>query len=53
MTIAATACARANALSTAAVVRGGGAAALLRSAGAPARLVAAGGEVVRLCGWPA
>jgi thiamine biosynthesis lipoprotein len=45
-------CAEANALSTAAIVRGWSAVDRLRSGGFPAQLVGADGEIVRLAGWP-
>ena len=45
-------CAEANALSTAAVVRGWAAVEWLRSGGYSARLVGADGEIVRLGDWP-
>jgi FAD:protein FMN transferase len=52
VSVVAPSCRRANALSTAAVVRGLAAPAWLRSLGVPARLVAQDGSVVRLGGWP-
>jgi thiamine biosynthesis lipoprotein len=52
VSVAAATCAEANALSTAAVVRGGRAVELLRPGGYSARLVGADGEIVRLGGWP-
>ncbi len=51
--VAAPSCVEANTLSTAALVRGSGALTLLARSGRPSRLVTAGGEVVRLAGWPA
>lgn len=51
-TAAATSCLRANALSTAAIVRGGSAVAWLAARGADARLVDLLGRVVRIGGWP-
>ena len=51
--VAAPTCVEANTLSTAAIVRGSRALALLTRASRPSRLVTAGGEVVRLAGWPA
>jgi thiamine biosynthesis lipoprotein len=53
VTVAAATCVGANTLTTAAVVRGGGAAALLEAAGVPARLVDADGALHLLGGWPA
>jgi thiamine biosynthesis lipoprotein len=52
VSIAAPACVEANTLSTASIVRGHGAISWLREQGVTARLVSAGGEVVRLGGWP-
>lgn len=52
VSVAAETCAEANALSTAAIVRGWRAVELLRSGGYPARLVGADGGIVRLGGWP-
>jgi len=49
---AAFSCLRANALSTAAVVRGAAAVGWLHQVGAPARLVAADRSVLHLAGWP-
>ena len=53
VTVAATTCVRANALSTASVVRGLKAPAWLRGLGADARLVARDGSVVTTGSWPA
>ncbi|MFE4469157.1 FAD:protein FMN transferase [Leifsonia sp. NPDC056824] len=53
VTVAATTCVRANALSTASVVRGLTAPAWLRGLGADARLVARDGSVVTTGSWPA
>lgn len=50
--VAAPTCVRANVASTAAIVRGRDAAAQLERVGLPARLVGAGGDVLRLGGWP-
>ncbi|NEN06038.1 FAD:protein FMN transferase [Diaminobutyricibacter tongyongensis] len=52
-TVAAASCLRANALSTAAIVRGTDAPAWLASAGADARLVDRDGRVVTTGNWPA
>ncbi len=52
VSVAAPTCAEANALSTAAIVRGWRAVEWLRSGGYPARLVGADGGIVRLGGWP-
>jgi FAD:protein FMN transferase len=52
VSIAADSCNEANALSTAAIVRGWDALPWLRSCGRPARLVSAYGEIVTLGGWP-
>jgi thiamine biosynthesis lipoprotein len=52
VSVAAPTCAEANALSTAAIVRGWPAVDWLRSGGYAARLVTAGGEIIRLGGWP-
>ncbi len=52
-TVASTSCLRANALSTAAIVRGAGAPAWLSEAGADARLVDRDGRVVTTGAWPA
>jgi thiamine biosynthesis lipoprotein len=52
VSIAATTCAEANALSTASIVRGWRALPWLRSTGHAARLVGTNGEVIRLGGWP-
>lgn len=51
--VAAFSCVEANALSTAALVRGETAARFLREIGAPARLVAADGSVTTIGAWPA
>ncbi|MEN2737558.1 FAD:protein FMN transferase [Microbacterium sp. X-17] len=53
VTVAATTCVRANALSTASVVRGLTAPAWLRGLGADARLVARDGSIVTTGRWPA
>lgn len=53
VSVVARSCRRANALSTASVVRGLAAPEWLRSLGATARLVAQDGSVVRVGGWPA
>lgn len=53
VSVAASSCRRANALSTASVVRGSLAPEWLRSLRVPARLVARDGSVVTLGGWPA
>ncbi|WP_216893303.1 FAD:protein FMN transferase [Nocardia alni] len=53
VSVAAESCVRANAASTAAVVRGRSAPAWLRGCGLPARLVDNDGRVVTLGGWPA
>jgi thiamine biosynthesis lipoprotein len=53
VTVAATTCVRANALSTASIVRGLKAPEWLRGLGADARLVARDGSVVRTGRWPA
>jgi thiamine biosynthesis lipoprotein len=52
VSVVAPSCRRANALSTAAVVRGLAAPEWLRSLSVPARLVGRDGSVVRLGGWP-
>ena len=52
VTVAAPTCLAANALSTAAIVRGRSAASWMRSAGAAARLVALDGSVVTTGAWP-
>lgn len=52
VSVAADTCVRANALSTAAVIRGHQAVELLRRKSVTARLVAADGSVVRVGGWP-
>jgi thiamine biosynthesis lipoprotein len=52
VSVAAASCAEANALSTAAVVRGWQALDLLRAGGNSARLVGADGEIIRLGHWP-
>jgi thiamine biosynthesis lipoprotein len=52
VSIAAGTCTEANALTTAAIVRGWDAVAWLRSEGRPARLVSGLGEIVTLGGWP-
>jgi len=51
-TVAAASCVDANIASTAAIVRGRRAPTWLRGLGLPTRLVGAGGEIVRLGGWP-
>jgi thiamine biosynthesis lipoprotein len=51
VSVAAGSCLDANAASTAAIVRGGGAPAWLGLLRLPSRLVRADGQVVRLCGW--
>jgi len=51
--VAARSCVRANAWSTAALVRGYDAQRMLRVAGVAARLVASDGVVLRIGGWPA
>jgi thiamine biosynthesis lipoprotein len=53
VSIAAPTCAEANALTTAAIVRGWNALPWLRSSGLAARLVSGYGEIVTLGGWPA
>lgn len=53
VTVAATTCVRANALSTASIVRGLKAPAWLRGLGADARLVARDGSIVTTGRWPA
>ncbi|WP_370053656.1 FAD:protein FMN transferase [Leifsonia sp. EB41] len=53
VTVAATTCVRANALSTASIVRGLTAPAWLRGLGADARLVARDGSIVTTGRWPA
>lgn len=53
VSVAAETCARANTVTTAALVRGEAALGWLRELGLPARLVAQDGSVVRLGGWPA
>jgi FAD:protein FMN transferase len=50
--VAAASCVDANIASTAAIVRGWRAPKWLRGLGLPSRLVGAGGEIVRLGGWP-
>jgi thiamine biosynthesis lipoprotein len=52
VSVAAPTCVQANTLSTASIVRGHGAIPWLRERGVTARLVSAGGDVVRLGGWP-
>jgi thiamine biosynthesis lipoprotein len=52
VSVAADTCAEANALTTAAIVRGWRAVPWLRESGRPARLVSRTGEIVRLGGWP-
>jgi thiamine biosynthesis lipoprotein len=52
VTVAARSCVRANALSTAAIVRGRSAVAWLQSRGADARLVDLDGRIVKVGGWP-
>ncbi|HET6877300.1 MAG TPA: FAD:protein FMN transferase [Jatrophihabitans sp.] len=52
VSVAAGSCVRANALSTAAIVRANDAVGMLRREGVTARLVAADGSVVRVGGWP-
>lgn len=51
--VVAPSCTRANAASTAALVKGGDAVTWLRGTGLPARLVSEDGDVVVLGGWPA
>ena len=53
VSVAAKSCALANAASTAAVILGFAAPGWLADGGFPARLVTRGGDVVRVCGWPA
>lgn len=53
VSVAADSCVRANTLSTAGIVRGHGAVGWLEGQHATARLVAAGGDVIRVGGWPA
>jgi thiamine biosynthesis lipoprotein len=52
VSVAAPTCVEANALSTASIVRGHQAVSWLRSQHVSARLVTAGGDVVRVGGWP-
>lgn len=52
VSVAAPTCARANTVTTAALVRGEAAVGWLRELGLPARLVAQDGTVVHLGGWP-
>ncbi len=52
VSVAAPTCVQANTLTTAAVVRGQGAIPWLREQRVTARLVSAGGDVVRVGGWP-
>jgi thiamine biosynthesis lipoprotein len=52
VSVAADTCIEANALTTAAIVRGWNALPELRSSGHPARLVGASGEIITLGGWP-
>lgn len=52
-TVAASSCVRANAFSTAAIVRGRAAVSWLEALGVPARLVDQDGEVVHTAAWPA
>ncbi|MGF6882715.1 thiamine biosynthesis lipoprotein [Nocardia sp. GAS34] len=53
VSVAAASCVTANAMTTAAVVRGRSAPARLRESGMPARVVGRDGEVLTLGGWPA
>ncbi len=52
VTVAAASCVDANVAATASIVRGASALAWLGSMGLHARLVTAGGDVVRVAGWP-
>jgi thiamine biosynthesis lipoprotein len=52
VSVAAPSCAEANALSTAAIVRGAAAVSRLRATGHAARLVGTDGTVIKLGGWP-